>query len=131
MDAIFDLTYQCNEHLLAYVLYRLSSGRVDQWAESMDLKSIQCGFESHHVYHYAIKRCSLIGKIRSSKTTSMVVGRHHLILRCRYRTVVKGEKKLSPVIIGDYVNLVDGLLWEQEAVGSSPASPTIDTKICN
>lgn len=72
----------------------------------------------------AIERCTLIGKIRGSKATSMVAGRHHLILRCRYRTVVKGEIKLGPVIIGDYVNLVDGLLWEQEAVGSSPASPT-------
>ena len=29
------------------------------------------------------------------------------------------------LIIGVYVNLVDGVIWDHEAVGSSPATPIV------
>lgn len=35
------------------------------------------------------------------------------------------ESLLLHQLIGDYANLVDGSAWDREAVGSSPASPTI------
>ena len=39
-----------------------TNGCVDQRQESSDSKSLQCGFESHRIYHFSRWRCSPTGR---------------------------------------------------------------------
>ena len=40
------------------------------------------------------------------------------------KVLAEGRRRTKPFHFGVYINLVDGGIWDAEAVGSSPATPT-------